>query len=154
MAFARTLVRFAGALFLGGVAAVYDTHEATPPRVAVLRSGVAVRKAPTRLVIQPGKRALAIRVPRTALFEFGIRPTSLVDVLNSVQDPNANVGSTASILLRDVRVLAVTPRSASAASASETVVTLEVTPGQAEAIAMAQAKGGVSLALRGSQVLR
>ena len=147
---ARTVVRFAGALFLGGVAAVYDTREVTAPRVDVVRSGIEVRTAPAPLVIQPGKRAISFRVPRIALFEFGVRPNSRVDVIDGAQDPNATERSTAGILLSDMRVLAVTPVPqlvAGAGSASEMVVTLEVTPEQAQTIAKARAKGALSVAL-------
>src|SRR5690349_4962585 len=104
---ARTVVRFAGALTLGGVAAVYDNREATAPQVDVVTSGVAVRQAPKPFGLQPGKRAFSVRVPRTARFEFGLRPNSRVDVLGSAQDVNSR--SPAEILLRDVRVLAIAP---------------------------------------------
>lgn len=154
---ARTVVRFAGALLVGGVAAVYDTREATAPQVAVLSSGVLTAQGPAPIAIQPGKRAISIRVPRAAVFEFGVRPNSRVDVITSAQGPSGKRSSTAEPVLSDVRVLAVAPlpqRSREAGAAPEIVVTLEVTFEQAQTIALAQAKGTLGLALHGSEVRR
>ena len=154
---ARTVVRFAGALLVGGVAAVYDTRAAIAPQIEVLSSSVQATQGPAPIAIQPGKRAVSVRVLRTAVFEFGVRPNTRVDVITSAQGPSAKRSSTAETVLSDVRVLAVGPlpqRSSETGAAAQIVVTLEVTVEQAQTIALAQAKGTLGLALHGSDVRR
>lgn len=105
--------------------------------------------------LEPGMRAMAIRVTvETAAGGF-ILPGDRVDVLQSHQaDASANGGHPgfiASMLLRNIRVLAIDqasqPQKAAQAMVGA-VATLEVAAADAEVLARAKAVGEVILALR------
>jgi Flp pilus assembly protein CpaB len=108
-------------------------------------------------VIQPGKRAYSIALPRNARIQFGIHPNDHVDVLSSVDEPNVTGLRRWGILVSDLRVLALAPRvqvTRDAGAPDEMVVALEVTPGQAEAIATAGTRSTLDLQVRRSDATR
>lgn len=113
--------------------------------------------------LRPGWRAIAVNVDKSGLSTFGglVSPNDRVDVIR-ILDEGENTG-TARTLLTDVRVLAVGGRidapsavMSEVTSASSTVrkanadetVTLEVTPAQAEVLALQGISGKVILTLR------
>jgi pilus assembly protein CpaB len=103
-------------------------------------------------VISPGKRAVSIPISvKTGAGGF-ILPNDHVDVM--LTRPLGRSGRTFQVetVLRDVRVLAIDQTFKDEKDAKSKVgetATLELTPEQAELIALAQAQGTLSLALRG-----
>jgi pilus assembly protein CpaB len=109
--------------------------------------------------LEPGMRALAIRVTvETAAGGF-ILPGDRVDVLLTRETNLGNMGATegerskfsSSTVLQNIKVLAI-DQSTRAGDDEQAVVgataTLEVTPRDAEAVALAKAEGELSLSLR------
>lgn len=99
--------------------------------------------------ITPGKRAFAIRVNEVAGVAGFALPGNYIDVLLSTKDSGGQ--PTSKVLLERVLVLAVAQDQIVAGDAKPKVVdvvTLEVTPQQAEKLDMARLVGGLSLALR------
>jgi len=107
--------------------------------------------------LEPGMRAMAIRVTvETAAGGF-ILPGDRVDVLLTKQTKLTNVGGDAgdrfasSTVMQNVKVLAI-DQSTRAGEDEQAVVgataTLEVRPGDAEALALAKSEGELSLVLR------
>ena len=99
--------------------------------------------------ITPGKRAFAIRVNEVAGVAGFALPGNYVDVLLSTRDSSGQPAS--KILLERVLVLAVAQDQSVGNEAKPKVgdvVTLEVSPQQAEKLDMARLVGGLSLALR------
>lgn len=99
--------------------------------------------------ITPGKRAFAIRVNEVAGVAGFALPGNYVDVLLSTKDSSGQ--PTSKVLLERVLILAVAQeQSVSSESKPKVVdvVTLEVSPQQAEVLDMARLVGGLSMALR------
>ena len=98
-------------------------------------------------VLQPGMRAVTIRVDDVIGVGGFVLPENRVDVISAF-----DVGGTprAETIIRDVRVLAVDQRSDSSADGPVVgrAVTLEVTPADAEKIAAARQRGTLQLTLR------
>jgi len=98
-------------------------------------------------VLKPGMRAVAIRVDDVIGVGGFVLPENRVDVISTF---SKNGSTTAETIVRDVRVLAVDQRS-DATSDGPVVgraVTLEVTPADAEKIAVARQRGVIQLSLR------
>jgi len=106
--------------------------------------------------LEPGMRAMAIRVTvETAAGGF-ILPNDHVDVVFTPRDKNADKASdssnnTSEIILSNIRVLAI-DQSVEEKNGQKVVVgktaTLELTPAQVETLTQAQQSGTLSLALR------
>lgn len=103
-------------------------------------------------LLPPGKRAVAIRISAESTAGGFIVPNDRVDVIQTSNRPaegqRENVSRT---LLSNIRVLAVDQNIAELKIKGITIgktATLELTPGQSEIIASAQASGTLSLALR------
>ncbi len=109
--------------------------------------------------LEPGMRAMAIRVTvETAAGGF-ILPGDRVDVVLTRETTLSNVGAqesdrskfTSAIVMRNIKVLAI-DQSTHAGEDAQAVVgataTLEVSPGDAEALALAKSEGELSLVLR------
>lgn len=99
--------------------------------------------------ITPGKRAFAIRVNEVAGVAGFALPGNYVDILLSSKDSSGQPSS--KVLIERVLVLAVAQEQSVKDDAKPKVVdvvTLEVTPQQAEKLDMARLVGGLSLALR------
>lgn len=99
--------------------------------------------------ITPGKRGFAIRVNEVAGVAGFALPGNYVDVLLSSKDLSGQPSS--KVLLEHVLILAVAQEQTVAGDAKPKVVdvvTLEVTPQQAEKLDMARLVGNLALALR------
>lgn len=104
-------------------------------------------------LIDPGMRAVAIRIsPETGAGGF-ILPNDRVDVVLTDRSGGGNRNAvTAETIMRNVRVLAIDQRFNEKEGAQVAIgktATLELTPAQAELIAMAQEEGKLTLSLRG-----
>jgi pilus assembly protein CpaB len=115
-------------------------------------------------VLAPGMRATTVGVDAISGAAGLIWPGDHVDVLltQTMDDPTVPVGQriAAELVLKDVRVIAtgqqlvqgtVTATGTSAAPPSATTVTLEVTPDQAERVAVATRLGSLSLVVHSSE---
>jgi len=147
----RTLFRFTGALLLGASATSIDNpnlllaptrSQAPPPE----RQGAGLE-----VKITPGKRAFGIRINDLAAFGDMIQPNSRVDIVVVINDPDRHK-QVAKLFLENMRVLAigaVTERVQDGQRISAGVASIEVTPQEAEKLAIAAAKGPLVLVLRG-----
>ena len=106
------------------------------------------------VVLTPGMRAIAIPVSVESAAGGFILPGDRVDLIQSkqLQGPGgAAAGAVADTVMTNVRVLAI-DQSTTVADGAQAVVgavaTLEVTPGDAEAIAQARKEGELTLSLR------
>jgi pilus assembly protein CpaB len=98
--------------------------------------------------LQNGKRAVAVKVNEIVGVAGFALPGNFVDVMVNTQDAQNNLVS--KIVLERIQVLAVAQDLSSTEYKPKVVnaVTLEVTPGQAEAIDLARSIGTLSLVLR------
>jgi pilus assembly protein CpaB len=108
-------------------------------------------------VLEPGKRAVSVPVDATTGISGFIFPADFVDVILTFRyavNDSSNGGSHprhySETLLRDVRVLAMDQRVENEDGTAKVAktATLEVTPRQAEAVALGLQLGSVSLSLR------
>jgi pilus assembly protein CpaB len=103
--------------------------------------------------ITPGKRAIAVRIDDVAGISGMIQPNSRVDVMVTIKDNEKNGGQQVSkLFMSNMRVLAVgtiNQVSSDNRPISAPTVTLEVTPVEAERLAIAQGEGRIQLVLRG-----
>lgn len=102
--------------------------------------------------ITPGKRALAIRIDDVAGLNGLIQPNSRVDVLVTLPDEKHNNQQLAKLFMSNMRVLSVGTISQTSRDnrpIQAPTATLEVTPEEAERLAIAQQAGRIQLALRG-----
>ncbi|MBU6298805.1 MAG: Flp pilus assembly protein CpaB [Alphaproteobacteria bacterium] len=114
----------------------------------VVKSGAAGFMAAT---LQPGMRAASISVSMASVAGGFILPNDRVDVILTQPANGGAKMAHSTIVLSDVRVLAIdqTTDSRNKKSVSDVrTATLELTPQQAEGLARAQASGTLSLALR------
>ncbi|HEY0780382.1 MAG TPA: Flp pilus assembly protein CpaB [Gemmatirosa sp.] len=131
------------------------------PGEPVLMSRLAARGAAPGLegAIDPTRRAMAVRVNEAASVSGLVRQNSRVDVLIAGRGDVSQ--ATARVLMSDVRVLGVgsvrppdTPTNGAApdpapSATTASIVTLEVTPAQAELLAAAEGQGAIQVVLRG-----
>ncbi len=120
---------------------------------------IEARLAPTSVttggiaaVLEPGKRALAVKGDKIIGLSGLIQPGNRVDVLVTWQDPR-NKREITKIVLEDIRVLATgTEMEKSGKGETDTspvdVYTLEVTPEEGERLALAATEGRLQFALR------
>lgn len=101
-------------------------------------------------VIEPGFRAVAVRVSDVSGAGGFILPGDRVDVVNTVSPTNEKVDTVTNILLPDVRVLAIDQEADESKGGAivAKAATLEVTAEGAQKIALASTIGTLSLALR------
>ncbi len=137
------------------------TRAALMPGEPVLSNRLATRGAAPGLegAIDPARRAMAVRVNEAASVSGLVRANSRVDVLMAGRGDGAQ--TTARVLMTDVRVLgvgSVRPPDPSASGASSeappsattaSIITLEVTPAQAEQLAAAESQAAIQVVLRG-----
>jgi pilus assembly protein CpaB len=110
--------------------------------------------------IAPGKRAMAVRIDDVAGLAGLVQPDSRVDVVLTVGD-GIDAPPHSRVIMHNMRVLSVgaeterasaTPRSdepVAQAAALASTATLEVTPSEAERLALATNQGRIQLVLRG-----
>ncbi len=105
--------------------------------------------------ITPGKRAMAVRIDDVAGLNNLIQPNSRVDVMVTIQDQGDNAtggGRVSKMFMENMRVLSVGQqfdRGADGRSVGAGTATLEVTPEEAERLAVAGREGSIQLVLRG-----
>jgi pilus assembly protein CpaB len=101
--------------------------------------------------ITPGKRAISVRIDDVAGLNGMIQPNSRVDVMVTIRDESRNV-QVSKLFMSNMRVLSVgtiSQVSADNRPISAPTATLEVTPIEAERLAIAQGEGRIQLVLRG-----
>jgi pilus assembly protein CpaB len=129
----------------GLVAAVVDNEPLTAAKLAPREAGFGLPSA-----IPPGQRAISVRVNEVIGVAGFVGPGGRVDVIATLR---TGQDSTARVLVANVLVLTVGTRSDQDATLDikpgpSTVVTLAVTPEQAQRIALAQVEGQLTLTLR------
>ena len=103
--------------------------------------------------LTPGFRALAMKVDEVIGVSGFISPEDRVDVIATANAPGNSTEKVSKIVLQDKRVLSVAANAEQKSSVSGQMarsITLEVTPEEAEKLAVAQNEGSLSLALRSS----
>ena len=103
--------------------------------------------------ITPGMRAMSVRINDVAGMSGLVQPNSRVDVLVSLRESGSNTSEEVSkLFLENMRVLSMgsrTTRDDTGDPTPATTATLEVTPAQAEKLAVAMRQGMIQLVLRG-----
>jgi pilus assembly protein CpaB len=103
--------------------------------------------------IAPGKRAMALKINDVAGISGLIQPNSRVDVLVTLQaNQQRGTQEQAKLFMNDMRVLSVgtqVERGEDGKPIQATTATLEVSPQQAEQLAVAMNEGTIQLVLRG-----
>lgn len=152
------------AIFQGGHAPVPTTGILAGEPVTSTRLAAASQGTGLAAVVQPGMRAVAVKMRDTVGRSGLVYPGAHVDILATIRDPEGR-GPSTRIAVQNVRVLSVeletdvaTSRppkegggnlsSSGSSSVDGTVVTLEVTPEAAEIVSLADREGNVDFALR------
>jgi pilus assembly protein CpaB len=103
--------------------------------------------------IAPGKRAMSVKINDVAGISGLIQPNSRVDVLVNIKDDrNQKEQQVAKLFMENMRVLSVgqqVTRGDDGKPINATTATLEVTPEEAERLAIAMGQGSIALVLRG-----
>lgn len=102
--------------------------------------------------ITPGKRAMAVKINDVVGLSGLIQPNSHVDVLVTLPPKTTDGQSTAKLFMSDMRVLSVgtqVERGADGKPLNATTAALEVSPAEAERLAVAMNQGTIQLVLRG-----
>jgi pilus assembly protein CpaB len=104
--------------------------------------------------ITPGMRAMAVRINDVAGMSGLVQPNSRVDVLVSLREASSHGAyeEVSKLFLENMRVLSMgsrTTRDESGDATPATTATLEVTPAEAEKLAVAMRQGTIQLVLRG-----
>jgi pilus assembly protein CpaB len=130
----------------GLVAAVAENEPITEAKLAPLSSGAGLPPA-----IRPGMRAISVKVNEVIGVAGFVVPGTKVDVLVTIHEER---GSVSRVVVSNVQVLTAGTRYDEAEARKEgkpipsSVVTLMVTPSDAERIALAASEGQIMLALR------
>lgn len=126
---------------------VFTGEALVPGRLAPVGSGAGLE-----VKIAPGKRAMAVKIDEVAGLSGLIQPNSRVDVLVTVRDEIANSQQRAKLFMSNMRVLSVgteLERGPDGRPLNATTAALEVTPAEAEQLAIASNQGRIQLVLRG-----
>lgn len=103
--------------------------------------------------IAPGKRAMSVKINDVAGISGLIQPNSRVDVLVNIRDDrDQKETQVAKLFMENMRVLSVgqqVTRGDDGKPINATTATLEVTPEEAERLAIAMGQGSIALVLRG-----
>lgn len=134
---------------LGRVARVpiFKGEPIVPGRLAPVGTGPGLE-----VKITPGKRAMAVKIDDVAGLSGLIQPNSRVDVLVTLRDPSPNTKQVAKLFMENMRVLSVgqqIQRGTDGRPINATTAALEVTPEEAERLAVAMSQGNIQLVLRG-----
>jgi pilus assembly protein CpaB len=136
----------------GSQRALLRTLQADEPVTASMISGLGANGR-LAAIIAPGKRAATINTSGISNLAEMIGPGDRVDVLiaRQIQGPDGGRDLRSDVLLSDLRVLGFEDSvpAAGARAAHARTVTLEVTLEQAQALAIGEKIGSLSLALRG-----
>lgn len=127
---------------------VFTTEAFVPGRLAPVGSGAGLE-----VKITPGKRAMAVRIDDVVGLSGLIQPNSRVDVLVTMkEDANSGQKERAKLFMSNMRVLSVgseVERGPDGRPMNATTAALEVTPAEAEQLAVATNQGRIQLVLRG-----
>lgn len=126
---------------------VFKGEPIVPGRLAPRGSGPGLE-----VKIAPGKRAMAVRINDIAGLSGLIQPNSRVDMLVTLREGTGKTDQVAKLFMSNLRVLSVgsqVDRQADGDPINATTATLEVTPEEAEQIAVAAKQGAIQLVLRG-----
>ena len=103
--------------------------------------------------IAPGKRAMAVRIDDVAGLSGLIQPNSRVDVLVTLRDQqNEKKEQVSKLFMSNMRVLSIgaeVQRGADGKPINAATAALEVTPDEAERLAVAMREGAIQLVMRG-----
>ena len=125
---------------------IYKGEAIVPGRLAPEGTGAGLE-----VKINPGKRAYGIRINDVASLAGMVQPNSRVDIMVVIDDPEQNK-RVAKLFMENMRVLAIgaaPERAQNGAPISVGVASIEVTPTEAERLAIAAAQGSLQLVLRG-----
>jgi pilus assembly protein CpaB len=125
---------------------VFKGEPIVPGRLAPLGTGPGLE-----VKISPGKRAMAVRINDVAGISGLIQPNSRVDVLVTMREGSGR-NQVAKVFMENMRVLSVgtnVQRGEDGLPVDGKTATLEVTPIEAERLAVAQGQGAIQLVLRG-----
>ena len=103
------------------------------------------------VIVSPKKRAMSVKVDKVIGVSGFINPGHFVDVLVSIKKPGKQAGYITKIILENILVLSSGTQLQEGAekdSKGVDVITLEVTPKEAEKLALALNQGKIQLALR------
>ena len=103
------------------------------------------------IVIPEGMRAVSVKVDEVIGVAGFVLPGTRVDVLVTLRSPSSQAGSSTRVILQNVRTLAAGQEIQSDTAGKPqqvTVITLLVTPAQAEDLTLAANEGRIQLALR------
>jgi pilus assembly protein CpaB len=143
-----------------GAFAVTDSVVERVARVSIFKGEAIVpgRLAPIgttpgiEVKISPGKRAMAVRIDDVTGLSGLMQPNSRVDVLVTLRDESLNSGRISKLFMSNMRVLSVgsqVERGADGTAITAASAMLEVTPDEAERLAVAMREGSIQLVLRG-----
>ena len=127
--------------------AVFKGEPIVPGRLAPPGTGPGLE-----VKITPGKRAMAVKINDVIGLAGLIQPNSRVDVLVTLKEEGSTDKQRAKLFMNDVRVLSVgtqVERGEDGKAISATTAALEVTPAEAERLAVAMNQGSIQLVLRG-----
>ncbi|MGZ8375774.1 MAG: Flp pilus assembly protein CpaB [Gemmatirosa sp.] len=127
--------------------AVFSGEPVVPGRLAPAGSSAGLE-----VKITPGKRAMGVRINDVAGIAGLIQPNARVDVLVTLRDDITQGRQVAKMFMENMRVLSVgtqVERGADGQAIQATTATLEVTPTEAERLAIAVNAGSIQLVLRG-----
>jgi len=143
----ETLFRFAGALLLAGAATVIDHPDVAKQGKRKPKPSMAVAVVSQGIGISAGKRSFGIRVAYDASFAFALRPNDKVDVVAVVESSSGE--SVAKLYMADMRLLGI----ATIREKGErpmVVASIEVTPEEADRLAMAATQASLRVVAHGS----
>ena len=127
--------------------AVFEGEPLVPGRLAPSGTGPGIE-----VKITPGKRAMALRINDVAGVSGLIQPNSRVDVLVNIRSEGGQGRQVAKLFMENMRVLSVgttLERDAEGKAIEAASAALEVTPEEAERLAVAVNQGTIQLVLRG-----
>jgi pilus assembly protein CpaB len=127
--------------------AIFKGEPIVPGRLAPAGTGPGLE-----VKITPGKRAMAVRIDDVAGLSGLIQPNSRVDVLVTLRDVTTGVRQVSKVFMENMRVLSVgtqIQRGNDGRPINATTAALEVTPDEAERLALAMSQGSIQLVLRG-----
>src|SRR4030095_4126176 len=125
---------------------IYKGEAIVPGRLAPDGTGAGLE-----VKITPGKRAYGIRINDVARLAGMVQPNSRVDIMVVINDPEQQK-QVAKLFMSNMRVLAIgaaPERPQDGRPISAAVASIEVTPAEAERLAIAAASGSLQLVLRG-----
>jgi pilus assembly protein CpaB len=126
---------------------VFTGEAMLPGRLAPKGAGAGLE-----VKIAPGKRAMAVKIDEVAGLSGLIQPNSRVDVLVTLRDDGTTDRDRAKLFMSYMRVLSIgsqIDRGPDGRPLNATTAALEVTPAEAEQLAVAANEGKIQLVLRG-----